>query len=146
MRIPSFHAEHISEWLRTHQIGTLPELRQVLGTDVDMTVFRLLSQKCKGGSLNYPPDVQANISNTCTGLSAGSVAGVAQTVYLDAFAPGIFSLNASGRGQGVVLIAATGEIAAPSGAAGFARRAHFHLLHRAGHREKPAGERRRRFR
>lgn len=44
MRTPFFRAEDIREWLRTHHIGTLAELKQVLGTEVGMTVFRKLRE------------------------------------------------------------------------------------------------------
>jgi len=44
MRTPSFHAESIRSWLRNHMVGTLPELKQALGTDVAMTVFRKLRE------------------------------------------------------------------------------------------------------
>jgi uncharacterized protein (TIGR03437 family) len=45
------------------------------------------------------------------------VASSAQTVTLSPFAPGIFSSDASGTGQGAVLIAPTAELAAPGTAA-----------------------------
>lgn len=44
MRTPSFLAEHVREFLRRKKIATLPELKQVLGTTVDSTVFRKLKE------------------------------------------------------------------------------------------------------
>ena len=44
MRTPSFHAESIRSWLQNHMVATLPELKQALGTEVGMTVFRKLRE------------------------------------------------------------------------------------------------------
>jgi hypothetical protein len=44
MRTPTFHSDGWLEWLRRHQIATLPELKQALGTTVDVTVFRKLKE------------------------------------------------------------------------------------------------------
>ena len=41
---PSFLAESIRSWLYAHKVATLPELKQVLGTEVGMTVFRKLRE------------------------------------------------------------------------------------------------------
>ncbi len=55
---------------------------------------------------------QARVSLTVT---AGGATSTEQTVNLATFAPAIFSMNQQGTGQGAILIAATGEIAAPTG-------------------------------
>lgn len=44
MRRPSFLSDHVREFLRRKKIATLPELKQVLGTTVDTTVFRQLKE------------------------------------------------------------------------------------------------------
>src|SRR5437879_7729943 len=44
MRTPSFSAESIRSWLHAHKVATLPELKQALGTEVGMTVFRKLRE------------------------------------------------------------------------------------------------------
>jgi hypothetical protein len=44
MRPPSFLSDHVREFLRLKRIATLPELKQVLGTTVDTTVFRKLKE------------------------------------------------------------------------------------------------------
>ena len=44
MRTASFHADAIREFLVRNQIATLSELKQALGTAVDLTVFRKLRQ------------------------------------------------------------------------------------------------------
>ena len=44
MRTPSFHVESIRSWLQNHMVATLPELKQALGTQVGMTVFRKLRE------------------------------------------------------------------------------------------------------
>src|SRR5713101_7374319 len=44
MRTPSFHSERLREFLRLKKIATLPELKEVLGTTVDTTVFRKLKE------------------------------------------------------------------------------------------------------
>jgi hypothetical protein len=44
MRTPSFLAHPVREFLRREKIATLPELKQVLGTTVDTTVFRKLKE------------------------------------------------------------------------------------------------------
>ena len=44
MRIPSFLADRLREFLHSQKIATLPELKQALGTTVDITVFRKLKE------------------------------------------------------------------------------------------------------
>jgi len=44
MRQPAFHVEDIRRFLVRNQIATLPELKDALGTTVDVTVFRKLKQ------------------------------------------------------------------------------------------------------
>ena len=53
---------------------------------------------------------QASITVTSNGVMSDP-----QTINLAPFHPGIFATNATGTGQGTILIAATGEVAAPSG-------------------------------
>ena len=48
----------------------------------------------------------------------GGVEGPASEVELTPFAPGVFTLDQSGRGQGAVLIAGTGLTASPAGSVG----------------------------
>ncbi|MCZ6489067.1 MAG: SMP-30/gluconolactonase/LRE family protein, partial [Acidobacteria bacterium] len=47
--------------------------------------------------------------------SGAEVIGVPEPITIAAARPGIFALNAAGTGQGAILIAATGEVAAASG-------------------------------
>ena len=44
MRTPSFLSDRLREFLRAQKIATLPELKQALGTNVDITVFRKLKE------------------------------------------------------------------------------------------------------
>jgi hypothetical protein len=44
MRTPSFLSDDLRQFLRSKKIGTLPELKRVLGTTVDTTVFRKLKE------------------------------------------------------------------------------------------------------
>ena len=44
MRTPSFLSDHLREFLRVKKIATLPELKQALGTTVNITVFRKLKE------------------------------------------------------------------------------------------------------
>ena len=44
MRTPAFLSDHLRELLRVKKIATLPELKQALGTTVDITVFRKLKE------------------------------------------------------------------------------------------------------
>jgi len=44
MRTPSFLSVHLRKFLRSNKIATLPQLKQVLGTAVDTTVFRKLKE------------------------------------------------------------------------------------------------------
>lgn len=53
---------------------------------------------------------QASVTVTVSGQTSA-----AQTVALAEHAPGVFSANSRGTGQGAILIAATGELAAPAG-------------------------------
>jgi uncharacterized protein (TIGR03437 family) len=48
-------------------------------------------------------------------VTVGAVTSVPVNVNLAALAPGIFTTNAQGTGQGAILIAATGEVVAPVG-------------------------------
>ena len=42
MRTKSFQAARLGELFRRFKIATMPELKEALGTDVDVTVFRKL--------------------------------------------------------------------------------------------------------
>jgi hypothetical protein len=44
MRTPSSLSDHLREFLRVKKIATLPELKQALGTTVNITVFRKLKE------------------------------------------------------------------------------------------------------
>ena len=55
---------------------------------------------------------QTSIIATVNGVASNT-----QTVALAPFAPGIFSIDATGTGQGAVLIAPTAQLAAPGTAA-----------------------------
>jgi hypothetical protein len=44
MRTPSFLSDRLRQFLRMQKIATLPELKQALGTTVDITVFRKLKE------------------------------------------------------------------------------------------------------
>jgi hypothetical protein len=44
MRTPSFLSDHLREFLRVKKIATLAELKQALGTTVNITVFRMLKE------------------------------------------------------------------------------------------------------
>ncbi len=65
-------------------------------------------------NFQFPWEVlgQTQVSITVT---VSGVTSAAQTLPLAPFAPGIFTTNATGSGQGAILIAATGEVAALSG-------------------------------
>ena len=56
-----------------------------------------------------------NQSEATITVTADGQTSAAQTVKLAGSAPGIFSINSQGTGQGSVLIADTGELAAPAG-------------------------------
>ena len=65
-------------------------------------------------NLQVPWELAGQPEASLTGV-LGGVAGAAQTARLAAFAPGIFTATQTGAGQGAILIAGTGAIAAPSG-------------------------------
>lgn len=44
MRTKTFLTDQVAEFFHTGKIATMPELKEVLGTEVDMTVFRKLSE------------------------------------------------------------------------------------------------------
>lgn len=44
MRLPSFSSDSLRQLLLRRSVATLPELKQALGTDVDVTVFRKLRE------------------------------------------------------------------------------------------------------
>jgi hypothetical protein len=70
--------------------------------------------------------IQTTIVSTVNG--AASNTGL---VPVAPSSPGIFSVDASGAGQGAILIAPTSQLAAP-GSAVPGRRIHLYLLHRSG--------------
>ena len=57
----------------------------------------------------------ANQSQATVAATVGGITFNAATVSLASFAPGIFTTNQQGGGQGAILIAASGEVAAPAG-------------------------------
>jgi uncharacterized protein (TIGR03437 family) len=59
----------------------------------------------------------AGQTQTSIVATVNGAASSAQTVFLAPFAPGIFSINMTGAGQGAVLIAPTSQFAAPGTAA-----------------------------
>jgi len=44
MKTPSFLSDSLRQFLRSQKIATLPQLKQALGTTVDITVFRKLKE------------------------------------------------------------------------------------------------------
>ncbi len=65
-------------------------------------------------NLQIPWEV-AGQSQAALTVTAGGVASGAVNVNLAAASPGIFTIDQSGRGQGAILNAGTGELAAPTG-------------------------------
>jgi len=49
-------------------------------------------------------------------VQSGTVASTPQTIILSAFNPGLFATNSQGAGQGAILLAGTGSLAAPADA------------------------------
>jgi uncharacterized protein (TIGR03437 family) len=62
-----------------------------------------------------PWEVQGRAQATVT-VTSGGVTSAAQTISLVPFNPALFSTNQRGAGQGAILVAGTGAIAAPLGA------------------------------
>ena len=68
-----------------------------------------------------PSQLGVQVPTSLTGASAtiavevAGQASVSKTILLDTFAPGIFSVNQSGHGQGAILFANTNTLVAPSG-------------------------------
>ncbi len=77
-----------------------------------------------GSQINFqvPWELAGQTQATLT-VNTGAASNAVSTVALTQFAPGIFTANSSGSGQGAITISATGEIAAPLGSfPGFAAR------------------------
>ena len=53
MRTESFHANDLAKALRQRKIATMPELKEALGTEVDVTVFRKLKQLAYRSSYSH---------------------------------------------------------------------------------------------
>jgi hypothetical protein len=53
MRIETFHADDLARLLRHRKIATMPELKEALGTAVDVTVFRKLKQLAYRSSYSH---------------------------------------------------------------------------------------------
>lgn len=53
MRPVTFSADPLRQFLRRNRIATLPQLKQVLGTDADITVFRKLKELCYHTSYSH---------------------------------------------------------------------------------------------
>ncbi len=67
--------------------------------------------------INYQlPDGLAGLSQASLVVSVNGVESPAVTIHLSPAAPGIFSLNQQGTGQGAILISTTGQLSSVSGA------------------------------
>jgi hypothetical protein len=53
MRTEAFHADDLAKALRHRLIATMPELKEALGTEVDVTVFRKLKQLAYRSSYSH---------------------------------------------------------------------------------------------
>ena len=65
-------------------------------------------------NFQLPNQLEGQSEATLT-VSVHGATGSPQMVSLSSFGPGLFATNAAGSGQGAILIAATSEVAAPSG-------------------------------
>jgi len=75
----------------------------------------LYMTSCGQVNLQIPWQASGQVNVTAT---VGGLVSTGETITLVPFAPGIFSLNQAGSGQGAVEIAATGQLAAPLADAG----------------------------
>ena len=75
----------------------------------------LYMTSCSQQNLQIPWEAVGQVAVTAT---VGGLVSPQQTITLTPFAPGIFSLNQSGSGQGAVEIAPTSQLAAPLGPTG----------------------------
>ena len=53
MRTESFHAADLAKTLQQRKIATMPQLKEALGTEVDVTVFRKLKQLAYRSSYSH---------------------------------------------------------------------------------------------
>ena len=65
-------------------------------------------------NFQLPNELEGQSEATLT-VSVHGATGNPQMVSLSSFGPGLFATNQAGSGQGAILIAATGEVAAPAG-------------------------------
>ena len=75
----------------------------------------LYMTSCNQQNLQIPWEAEGQVTVTAT---VGGLVSAQQTLTLTKFAPGIFSLNQGGSGQGAVEIAPTSQLAAPLSAQG----------------------------
>jgi uncharacterized protein (TIGR03437 family) len=75
----------------------------------------LYMTSCSQVNLQIPWRASGQVNVTAT---VGGLVSTGETITIVPFAPGIFSLNQAGSGQGAVEIAATGQLAAPLADAG----------------------------
>ena len=65
MRPTSYQSEDLDRLLRKHKIATLDDLKAVLGTDVDSTVFRKLNE------LAYRTRIRPDSRGNKNGVTSG---------------------------------------------------------------------------
>jgi uncharacterized protein (TIGR03437 family) len=68
-----------------------------------------------GGTLGIQIPTELTGTTATIQISVAGQTSATRTINVESAAPGIFTLNSQGTGQGAVLLTTTGEIAAPSG-------------------------------
>lgn len=100
----------------TAAAGSLPLPTALGGVSVEVNGTAVPLFFVSPGQINLQlPWTAATQSQATIRAYVDGVAGAAETVSLAPTAPGLFSIDSTGSGQGAILIAATGEVAAPSG-------------------------------
>jgi uncharacterized protein (TIGR03437 family) len=92
---------------------TLGGVSSQIGVLIGELPVRMFMTSCGQLNVQIPWEVQAQTQFPLT-VTAGGLISTQQPVTIASFAPGIFSLNQLGTGQGAVEIAPTAQLAAPA--------------------------------
>jgi uncharacterized protein (TIGR03437 family) len=110
--IVSVFGENLGSALTTASGYPLPVTLGGSSFQVGALAAPLYMTSCSQVNLQIPWQASGQVNVTAT---VGGLASTGETITLVPFAPGIFSLNQAGSGQGAVEIAATSLLAAPLG-------------------------------
>jgi uncharacterized protein (TIGR03437 family) len=91
----------------------LPTTLSTMAAQIDGVRVPLFFTSATQANIQVPWELLSKTSASVT-ASVGTESSIAQKVDLATFAPGIFTVNGTGQGQGIVVDGATGQLLSPS--------------------------------